>query len=125
MDHKLMLICLALSIFGWSVSFYQFQIAFLAFGYQVSLAHVFVLTPVIMLTKLLPLALDGLGPQEAVSLVLFKQVGVPESATLLATLASRALGSWIPGLVGIVLIALSARSPKAVSKPAPASQQSP
>jgi len=94
-----------LSVLAWVCTYVQFWLAFLAFGGNLGLGHVFALTPVVMLTKLIPFTLDGLGPQEAVSVSLFlHQAGVAKTVTLLATLATRAITSWLPAIIGLLLM---------------------
>lgn len=111
LPHRLLLVSFMLSVLSWVLSYLQVYLTFLAFdsAHSPTLGHVFALIPLVTLTKLLPLTLDGLGPQEGASVYLFGQVGVAASLTLLTTLVGRALASWLPAVVGIVFILRSRR----------------
>jgi uncharacterized membrane protein YbhN (UPF0104 family) len=61
-----------------------------AFGQEVDLAEVSVITPIILCVAMIPITVNGLGIQEWAYVLLFSWVGLPESLGLSTILFIRA-----------------------------------
>jgi uncharacterized membrane protein YbhN (UPF0104 family) len=70
----------------------------------VTFGYLLIAAPMVMVTKLVPFTLDGLGTQDAAMVLLFQPVGVSESSALLASFALRIASSYVPALIGALML---------------------
>ena len=85
-----------------------------ALGFEAPLAVFAAFVPVINLTLVFPLTINGLGVREAAYYVLFSEIGVPiEEAVLLSLLTFLVMN--VPGVIGALLYAFSSLEPARAS----------
>lgn len=108
---------LALSLWAWATTFLAVYLLFASIGAEgVTVEKVFMVGPLIAAAKLFPFTVDGLGTAEAASVYFFGRTGVAPEAALAVQLMGRVLGSYLLGLIG-VMIMLFARPRKRESAP--------
>jgi len=101
---RLIAAAVGLSVAAWLTNYLQLELALRALGEPISFAFVMVAAPLLMVTKLAPFTLDGLGTQEAAIISLLQPAGVSASAALLSSFALRIGGSYIPAAVGAFVL---------------------
>ncbi len=108
-----------LSVVAWLTNYAQLELTLRALGEPVSFAFVMVAAPLIMVTKLVPFTLDGLGTQEVAIVYLLQPAGVSAGVALLSSFALRIGGSYLPALVGafILCVGTSSRGTRPQSLP--------
>lgn len=110
-----------LSVAAWLTNYAQLALTLRALGEPIPFAFVMVAAPLIMVTKLVPFTLDGLGTQEAASVYLLQPAGVSARAALLSSFALRVGGSYLPALVGALILGIGTSSRGTRNQPVPQS----
>ena len=105
LSNKVKIMAILWSIIGWSVTFLIFYIICRAFSTNVKFTYVFAIAPMIILARLCPLTLSGLGTQEAMVMYLFRSIGVDRTNSLLISMTFSFIVSVIPAFVGLFVIA--------------------
>lgn len=104
LKNTLKLFVLAVSFFGWIVTYSGFFAACRMLNIKVSLLYILAISPIVTLARLFPLALGGLGSSEAVVAYLFHQVGVEPTVAITASLSSLVIYGILPGIAGYLII---------------------
>ncbi|MCS6861927.1 MAG: flippase-like domain-containing protein [Abditibacteriales bacterium] len=107
-----------LSVAAWLTNYVQLALTLRALGEPVPFAFVMVAAPLITVAKLTPFTLDGLGTQEAAFVYLLQPAGVSAGAALLSSFALRLGGSYLPALVGALMLGVGTPS-HGTRKPSP------
>jgi len=89
-DRKVLVIALFWSTIFMILAILNVYTSAKAFGQEVSLAEVSVITPIILCVAMVPITINGLGIQEWAYVLLFSWVGMPESLGLSTILFIRA-----------------------------------
>ena len=105
LSNKVKIMAIVWSIMGWSITFLIFYIICLAFSVGVKFTYVFATAPMIILARLCPLTLSGLGTQEAMVMYLFRSIGVDGTNSLLISMTFSFIVSVIPAFIGLFVIA--------------------
>ena len=95
---------LIVSLLGWLGTCVYFYVLCLAFPVEVSLGYVIFIMPMMMIARLFPFTVNGIGPVEAVATYFFGLLGIPPTLAVLISLASNIISFIIPGLIGVVIM---------------------
>ncbi|MBN8726036.1 MAG: flippase-like domain-containing protein [Acidobacteria bacterium] len=107
-SKKLILKALCISIFFNFLLIIINLFLAISFNVSISLIHLFIFIPLISLTLILPISINGLGTRELAYVVLFGQIGVAKESALSISVAFYGL-NLIMALIGGILFIL--RSP--------------
>jgi len=105
LSNKVKIMAIVWSVIGWSITFLIFYIICLAFSASMKFTYVFAIAPMIILARLCPLTLSGLGTQEAMVMYLFRSIGVDGTNSLLISMTFTFIVSIIPAFIGLFVIA--------------------
>ncbi|MFB0536681.1 MAG: lysylphosphatidylglycerol synthase transmembrane domain-containing protein [Anaerolineae bacterium] len=105
LSNKVKITTVVWSIMGWGVTFLIFYIICRAFSTDVKFTYVFAIAPMIILARLCPLTLSGLGTQEAMVVYLFRSIGVDGTNSFLVSITFSFIVSVIPAFIGLFVIA--------------------
>jgi len=96
-----------LSFLGWYLVFYQAFLFSRALSIHINFNQLSLLYPLVSVIRLLPITLNGIGAQEAVSLYLFKTfINIDEISAMGIALLMRCMNYFFPALIGTVFITL-------------------
>lgn len=101
-NERLFLVLLV-SLFGWLVTYLQLFLFCRAFSLNLSYSYLLAISSALVLARLLPFALNGLGSSEAAFIYFLGLKGVNSNVALLASLTSQLVNAFLPGLVGLAL----------------------
>lgn len=104
LQNNLKLWVLAVSVFGWIVTYSGFFMICRMFDIDVSFIYVLAIAPIITIARLFPLTLSGLGSTEATVTYLFSSIGIAPTVAIVVSLFFQAMYVILPGIVGYFLI---------------------
>ncbi|RMF05379.1 UPF0104 family protein [Candidatus Woesearchaeota archaeon] len=96
---------LFISVVSWYFTFIQFYFITRMYNTGITFSFASGMFPLILVSRLLPIAVNGLGTQEAVVTYLFSRAGVSPAKSVLVSLTLTVTFIVIIGLFGIYLIA--------------------
>jgi len=111
LSRATIVLSIVLSFGGWLLTYFQWYLVCLAFGSGVSILHLLSVAPLLVLARLFPLAISGLGSQEAAAAYLLGMAGVEPTIGVTVSLSMRILNGVIPAVAGAILI-LKGRRPQ-------------
>jgi uncharacterized protein (TIRG00374 family) len=101
---SLMIYCFFLSIIGWLFSFTILWFSFIMVSSDIAISYVFMVSPILLIVRLFPLTINGLGTDEAVIIYLFSVSGVTPEQSIIASLIYRFILLVFPGIFGIPIL---------------------
>ena len=101
---RTILLSILVSFGGWLLTFVQWYLVCEAFGSAVAFLHLLSVAPLLILARLFPLAISGLGTQEAAAAYLFGLAGVEPTIAVTVSLAMRIVNAVVPGAVGAAFV---------------------
>ena len=109
LEHRTLLVCIAISFVGWLVTNAMYYFACLAFTRNISFGYVYAVAPLINLVRIVPISISGLGPADLLILFLFGLTGMDESTSLMASMTINVALIALPGLIGTILMTVKHR----------------
>jgi len=98
-------VSLMLSQISWVVTFAATYFMFQSVaGDEVSFGAVLTVAPLTTVARMFPFTVDGLGATEAVGILLYGRAGVAAGPAMVGQLLSRAAGSYLVGLLGLLAL---------------------
>ncbi len=94
---------LFISFLGWLATYFQLFLFCYAFSVKLSLFYLLAISSALVLARLFPLTLNGLGSGEAAFVYFFGLKGVSSNLALLVSLTSQLVNAFFPGLIGLAL----------------------
>ena len=104
LDTRTKVSAVMLSLVGWFITYVAFYFLCLAFSVDLPFIYVFAIAPTIVLARIFPLTLSGLGTQEMVVVLLFDEIGVNSANALLVSMSFTVVTSVVPALAGLPII---------------------
>jgi glycosyltransferase 2 family protein len=95
---------ISLSILGWVVTCSLFYLVCRSFSVEVKLIYVYAAFPLVVLARMFPLTLNGLGSQEAAIMYLFRLDGAEMTSLAAIALFYRLVVLVIPAICGLPVI---------------------
>ncbi len=92
---------LFVSLLGWLATYWQIYLFCQGFKVDLSFSYLLAISPALVLARLFPLALNGLGSGEAAFVYFFGLKGVDSKLAILVSLTSQLVNAFIPGLIGL------------------------
>jgi len=103
-SHQNKVFTIFLSIIASMITFFQLYITCLSFNLDVSILYIFAIAPLLNIAILFPLTLNGLGSGETAMVYLLGLAGVSPTLSIVVSLFSQILYSFIPGFFGLLII---------------------
>lgn len=100
LDIKTILICLILSVAAFIITILEFTCVISAFE-NTTFLSIFLVTPLITLSALIPVTIMGLGVREGLSILLFSKFGVSEATALTAAFLCFLINNVTISIIGI------------------------
>jgi len=94
-----------LSVAGWLVTYFQMYLCFRAVGVKIPLVYVFSVAPLLILVRLFPFTLSGIGTDEAAMWYFFSRAGAELEGILAGAFIFRLAILILPGIVGLFVLA--------------------
>ena len=103
-NNRLIINCFILSIIGWLFSFGILWFAFKMVSADITISYVYMVSPILLIVRLFPFTMNGLGTDEAAIIYLFTISDITSEQLLIASLIYRLILMVLPGIVGIPIL---------------------
>ncbi len=103
-DKKLKIETIIISIIGWLITYSQFYLVCRAYSAPVNYIYLLAISPLVMLARLFPLTLNGIGSTEAMITYLFGLIGISVTSAVVISLTNTLVELIIPGIIGLFII---------------------
>lgn len=104
LSSKIKLITFLISIFAFTILYFQFYLLCKSFSIDVTFSYVLAVAPLMNLALMFPLTLNGFGSGEAMIIYLFNLINVSPTLSIVVSLLSQVINAVIPGIIGYLII---------------------